>query len=231
LTDLSDTSEKSKAAFSKKVEDSTIANMGPLFEDLCRIHKNTYVCYSKCPDTQARTILSLDSEADQATMCEPSRSWGNFSEYFGALNCTNTTENSKACDSKCSGRQQSIRNATKFSIDNESTDDEESNESKDDDEDQDDVDLTSFFVKGNSTDSGIILKYETDPKVNTAAAGAACKSISCHVDCYKPIITKQCGAKAYDLYNRMTKIEPHYTLSMLRVLKAIEKPAECNIYE
>jgi hypothetical protein len=231
--DLDDARTKEgQARMKQKVEASTINAMGPLFEDLCKIHKTTGLCYSKCPDSQGRTVLQLDNQGDQDTLCEPSRNWGNFSEYFTALNCTNTTETSKSCDGKC-GRQQSIRNASHLAINGQSTnDDEEFN--FDDDKDDDDDDLPKALTKSREKDSetdGIVLNYETDAKKNDKAAGAACKSIACHIDCYKPVISSKCGTKAYDLYNRMTKIEPHYSLAMLRVMKAVDHPDECKTFD
>jgi hypothetical protein len=184
-----------EAEFKKKIEERTIANMGPLFDDLCSTSKAADACFRECPSSQLRQITVLEHNSADA-FCEPSKNWKNFAEYFNAINCTNATEEENHCDTKC-GPLIPLSNVTGLEINEAET-------------------------------TGEDLKYETDSAKNTAAVGTACKTITCQVDCYKPLITERCGAKAYDLYARMAKLEPHSTLGILKLLGAVEKSNDCK---
>jgi len=196
--DETSTPEK-EAAFKKQIEEKVVANMGPFFGDLCKISKNADNCYTECPESELRSIMAADQGATE-TFCEPGKNWKTFSDYWYALNCTNTTEESKPCDKRC-GEARSISNVTSLEID----DDEES--------------------------ETVGVKYENDSKKNTAAANSVCKTTSCQLECYKPIISEKCGAKAYDLYNRMTKMEPPATLRILKILNAVDEPSDCKAFQ
>jgi len=194
--DETSTPEK-EAAFKKRIEEKTIANMGPFFADLCTATQKTDACYSACPDSKLKTIVSAEHSSSEA-FCEPGKNWKSFSDYWASLNCTNSTEEEKPCDNKC-GVPKGVGNVTGLSIDEE--------------------------------DEGVTLKYETDSKKNTAAVGPECKSTSCQLDCYKPIMTAKCGAKAYDLYSRMTKIEPRSSLRILTILDAVDQTSDCKAFQ
>jgi len=205
-----------EAAFKKEVEEKTIANMGPFFQDLCKISKKTDDCYTQCPNSQLRNITVIDHDATEV-FCEPGTNWNNFTEYWHALNCTNATEMEKPCENKC-GVDVTISNVTNLEVDASGfelpdDDDEESEEKKD------------------TKEGGAELKYETDAKKNTAAVGPVCKTTSCQLDCYKPIMTERCGAKASDLYARMTKMEPRTSLRILKLLNAVEPNSDCKIFQ
>jgi len=172
--------------------------MGPFFDDLCTVATQTDLCYTNCPESQLREIIVL-THSDAVVFCEPTKNWPNFTEYWNAINCTNSTEDSKPCDKKC-GTQDDIRNVTSLKV-------------EDPDED------------------GTKVTYETDIKKNTAAVGPVCKTISCDIDCYKPIMTDNCGAKAYDLYVRMSKVDPRVAFGVLDELKAVDKNKDCADFQ
>jgi len=203
-----------EAEFKKKIEDTTIANMGPFFEDLCTVTTSATKCYSQCPESKTRSVMVADNQGTEAAFCEPGKgkNWGNFSEYWDALNCTNSTETDKPCENKC-GPDQAVHNVTKLEIQ-----DEEVEKFLDD-------------AESSSTSDGIVVKYESDSKKNTAAVGPVCKSTVCQIDCYKPLITKKCGAKAYDMYSRMSKVEPRASLTILKLLNAVEDTSDCKAFQ
>lgn len=119
--------------------------------------------------------MTIDNKGNEEALCEPGKNWSNFtgtsnffrtqpvpksalnfhpvSEYWTALNCTNSTEIEKPCENKC-GREQKIRNVTNLDILG------------------GDVD---FEVEDDGASGGISLQYETDSKKNTAAVGPVCK--------------------------------------------------------
>jgi len=187
-----------EAAFKKRVEEKTIANMGPMFSDLCTASKAADDCLKACPSSQLRQISILE-HAGSEVLCEPSKNWNSFSEYFHAMNCTNATANESHCDKKC-GILVPLSNVTGLEI-------------------------------KEADDTGDNINYETDSAKNTAAVGAACKKLICSLDCYKPLMTDQCGAKAYELYARTSKLEPHSTLSILKLLHAVDKTNECKNFQ
>jgi len=80
-------------------------------------------------------------------------------------------------------------------------------------------------------EGGASLSYENDSKKNAAALGPACKSTACQIDCYKPIMTERCGAKAYEMYARLAKIDLRTTLKVLKELNAIEDIPDCKIFQ
>jgi len=197
-----------EAAFKKQVEDTTIANMGPLFKDLCSASKKTDDCYSKCPDSELRKISQIWHDKTE-TLCEPSKNWNNFSDYWTALNCTNTTDLEKPCEHKC-GQEDLVGNVTHLEM-----------EEVDDDDDDD----------NNNKDNDVKFKYEADAKTNAKAVAPVCKTYSCEIDCYKPIMTDRCGAKAYELYARMTQSEPRTSLRVLKEFNAIDSIKECKQFQ
>jgi len=199
IDDSVQTPEK-EAAFKQRVEDTTIANMGPLFQDLCTASQKTDDCISNCPESQLRKITQIWHDKTE-TLCEPSKNWNNFSDYWTALNCTNTTELEQPCVHKC-GQEVEIANVTNLEMN--------------DPENEDDV---SEF------------KYEADSKKNDAAVGPACKTYTCEFDCYKPIMTEKCGAKAYDLYVRMSETEPRTSLRVLKEFNAVDSVKECKQFQ
>jgi len=196
--DETDTPEK-EAAFKKQIEEQVIANMGPFFADLCKITKQAEDCYSGCPDSKLKSVETADTSGSE-TFCEPGKNWKTFSDYWYALNCTNTTEENSSCEKQC-GKAVPVANVTHLKV----NDEEESEE--------------------------ISLTYENDKKKNTAAVGPACKAITCQLECYKPIMSANCGAKAYDMYNRMTKLEPTSSLRILNLLGAVDQNSDCKQYQ
>jgi len=208
-----------EAAFKKEVEAKTVANMGPFFQDLCVASKKADDCYTHCPESQLRDITTIDHDTTEV-FCEPGKNWNNFTEYWNAINCTNATEVEKPCDNKC-GQDKSIGNVTSLEMD------QSDNGLFDDDDDDDEKPKTE---KTEKKDDGAQIKYETDVKKNTAAVGPACKTTACQIDCYKPIMTQHCGAKAYDLYARMAKLEPHTSLAILKLLNAVEPNSDCKLF-
>jgi len=191
-----DTPEK-EAAFKARVYATTMANMGLLFQDFCTTAKKTDDCFTNCPDSQLKNLTLTQKNQDSTTFCEPGANWSNFTDYWDAVNCTNTTQIDKPCESQC-GKEVEVHNVTNLVLDD-----------------------------NNSENGKTKLKYEDDAKKNTVAAGKACKTYSCEFDCYKPIMTQQCGAKAYNLYVRMTKIEPRTSFQMLKQLNAINDSKDC----
>jgi len=206
-----------EAQFKKDVEAKTVANMGPFFQDLCVASKKADDCYTQCPVSQLRDITTADHDTTEV-FCEPGKNWNNFTEYWNAINCTNATEVEKPCDSKC-GVDKTIGNVTHLDVDK------SDNGLFDDDSDE-----TGSEKKDKKAD-GSKIEYESDVKKNTAAVGPACKTTACQIDCYKPIMTQQCGAKAYDLYARMSKLEPRTSLRVLKLLNAVEPTDECKLFQ
>jgi len=195
--DQTDTPEK-EASFKKQIEDKTISNMGPFFDDLCKVAQNTDACYGKCPDTQLRKIMTL-KHSDAEVFCEPGKNWINFTMYWNAINCTNGTEEQKPCDTKC-GTQTDIANVTSLKVED-------------------------------PEDDGTKVTFGKDIKTNMAAIGPVCKTISCDIDCYKPIMSEKCGPKAYELYARMSKVDPRSTLDILEELKAVGDNKDCKQFQ
>jgi len=196
--DETSTPEK-EAAFKKQIEEQVIANMGPFFADLCKITNQAEDCYSQCPDSKLKSVEMADNSSSE-TFCEPGKNWKTFSDYWYAVNCTNTTEENSPCVKKC-GEAVPIANVTHLKV----NDAEESEE--------------------------VSLTYENDKKKNTAAIGPACKAVTCQLECYKPIMSAQCGAKAYDLYYRMTKLEPTSSLRILNILGAVDQNSDCKQFQ
>jgi len=76
--------------------------------------------------------------------------------------------------------------------------------------------------------SSYTFTFEKDAEKNTAAIGLACKSLSCHIEWYKSIISKSCGSKAYEMFARRFKIKPRWYLKTLEIMNAFNGNEECK---
>jgi len=145
--------------------------------------------------------LILIKHDDAQMFCEPQNNWSNYSEYCTAIICSNNTHTDNPSEGQC-GNEKDIQT------------------------------VTNFDLSENSPDNdGYALTYEADAKKNDATVATTCKIYTCELDFYKPIITKKCGAKSYDLFVRLTQLDPRKGLNLLKEVNAVDSVKECKQFQ